>query len=315
MNRENSKKDNIIERNLFFYKDIWSIKVGKITDGKMDSNTLSWLKPSDINYIKAEFIADPFLIKDKNTWYLFYEILLKYSRKGVIGYSYSNDGETWINGDVVLEEDWHLSYPYVFKDKDKIFMIPESAAGGAIMLYKAIKFPDKWVKVKDLIKGCYWDSSVIYYDNKWWMFTLGNNPSKFSLYLFYSENITGPWKEHKMSPVVVNNKRIARPGGRIINNNDKLIRYVQDCEKNYGEAVIEIEIVKLTIDEYKEQEKGVILEKSNIKNSWNKDGMHTIDTKSINDCENMVAIDGYYLKKVNRITNKIEEILMGNLRD
>ena len=42
------------------------------------------------------------------------------SRKGVIAYSYSEDGVTWKYGQVVLQTDYHLSYPYIFKVKDKI---------------------------------------------------------------------------------------------------------------------------------------------------------------------------------------------------
>jgi hypothetical protein len=42
----------------------------------------------------------------------------------------------------VLERPYHLSYPYVFFVGDDAFMLPETAANGAIELYRAVSFPD-----------------------------------------------------------------------------------------------------------------------------------------------------------------------------
>lgn len=293
-------------------QDKWSIKIGKINNIDNIRNLKTHITAKDVKDIKAEFVADPFLIKEKNKWYVFYEVLKSASHKGVIAYSESFDLENWEYGRVVLEEEWHLSYPYVIKWNDKFYMIPESAGGNAIILYEAIAFPNKWEKKCKLIGGRFWDSSVFIYDKKLWMFTLGSKPQPFTLRLFYAKDIKGPWIEHKKSPLIINNPSITRPGGRVYCN-DKLIRYTQDCAENYGKLVRAFEITKLNEEEYEEEEIGVVLSNSDKEKSWNKDGSHNIDIQIVND-QYLVAIDGYYYKKTNKIFNKIKKYIESKKR-
>ena len=297
---------------LSFNVDKWSIKIGEVNTSyenfnRLDKNMkcLAHLKPNHVKDRKAMFIADPFVIEYQNKWYCFYEILDNCRYEGVIGYSESVDGCKWIYGGICLEEDWHLSYPYVFKDKDNIYMIPESANSKAITLYKAKVFPNKWEKIKNIIEGEYFDSSICFYNDKWWIFTMKEN----NLYIFYSDNIEGPWLEHKKNPIISNNKNITRPGGRIISLNNKLIRHTQDCNDNYGKLVRQYEIINLTIDEYKEREIGIVIKNSDKKLTWNRDGMHNIDIQEVKGEKCLIAIDGYYCKKVNRIINKAKKII------
>ena len=41
---------------------------------------------------------------------------------------------------IVLEKDYHLSYPFLFEDNDELFMIPETATNKTIELYKCEEF-------------------------------------------------------------------------------------------------------------------------------------------------------------------------------
>ncbi|MDH7506383.1 MAG: hypothetical protein QHH15_01145 [Candidatus Thermoplasmatota archaeon] len=68
----------------------------------------------NISDIKAEFIADPFIIYENGTFYMFFEIYT-FSSSGVIGLAESNDGINWSYKQVVLDDFYHLSYPCVFK--------------------------------------------------------------------------------------------------------------------------------------------------------------------------------------------------------
>lgn len=50
------------------------------------------------------------------TFYLFYETKNSITSQGDIGVAKSNDkGVTWKHLGIALNEDWHLSYPYVFE--------------------------------------------------------------------------------------------------------------------------------------------------------------------------------------------------------
>lgn len=90
-------------------------------------------------------------------------------------------------------------------------MIPESCQAYSIRLYKASTFPTKWSFVKTLIYGNCFDSSVLYYNGKWWMFTSDRNDV---LRLFYSANPMGPWEEHPESPIVVGDASMSRCRGK-----------------------------------------------------------------------------------------------------
>lgn len=297
-------------KKLYFNQDMWSIRVVKNKEYNNLNKCIfsSKITAKDVTDVKAIFVADPFIIKNKDKWYLFYEIYKENGRKGVIGYSESYDGEHWNYGQVILEEEYHLSYPYVIRDNDDIYMIPEGANGGSIKLYKAKNFPVSWEMKKEIIYGSYWDPSVFYYDGIWWMFALTNKPEKFSLALFYSDSLEGEWKEHPKSPIIINNPKITRPAGRVFNC-DKLIRYTQDCSDNYGKLVKAFEIVKLTKTDYKEKEIGVIIENSKKEGSWNKDGMHNIDIEKFDDDNYIIAVDGYYYKKTNKVISKIKNFI------
>ena len=52
----------------------------------------------------------------------------------------------------VLEENFHLSFPYIFEYKDKIFMCPETHQKKEIRIYICEDFPLKWKFHKTLIK-------------------------------------------------------------------------------------------------------------------------------------------------------------------
>ena len=55
------------------------------------------------------------------TIYMFYETKNSISKQGDIGVAKSTDkGATWEHLGIALDEEWHLSYPYVFEDLDNV---------------------------------------------------------------------------------------------------------------------------------------------------------------------------------------------------
>ncbi|SCJ73105.1 Beta-xylosidase [uncultured Clostridium sp.] len=300
-----------IIKKLYYESDTWSIgiyegeELNKIEPSKYVINPI--LKASDVVDCKARFVADPFIIKIKDKWYMFFEVYNEIKGKGVLAVATSNNGYKWCYEKIILEEDFHLSYPYVFEENNKIYMIPESGESGYIKLYEAKEFPFKWELVSNLIKGVYWDSSIIKYDDKYWLFTNNNESYENSLYLFYSDNLYGGWTPHPRNPIINNNRYNCRPAGRIVENNDEIYRYSQDCSEYYGKSVIGYKIKTLTVSEYDEEEVGVIVKNSGSKNSWNKDGMHTVDNCKTNN-NWLVAVDGFYIRKstiISKIRNKL----------
>lgn len=277
-------------------KEIWSIGIytGKspldLIPAKNNINPI--LTAKDVTDIKADFIADPFMIYEDGTWYMFFEVFDKLERKGIIGLATSSDGYHWEYQKIILDEPFHLSYPYVFRWKNEYYMVPESYEAKSVRLYKAVKFPLEWQLVKELIEEViYVDSSIFYFQDYWWLFT--SSITWDTLYLYYSKELTGSWNKHPKSPLIVQNKSIARPGGRVVIFNEKIFRYAQDDQRIYGEKVRAFEVTELTPTTYQEKEvrENPILKPSG--SGWNKIGMHHLDPHPIDKKQWIACVDGF----------------------
>jgi hypothetical protein len=251
------------------------------------------LTSKQVSDVPATFVADPFMVFENNQWYMFFEILNGANQRGEISLATSPDGLRWNYEKVVLREPFHLSYPYVFKLNNHYFMIPETLGANAVCLYKAERFPDQWSLVTRLLEGTHADPSVFYVDGKWWMFTCPRPYEHDILQLFFADELTGPWTEHPQSPIIDGNAHIARPAGRVIVTDNKIIRYAQDCDPYYGVQVQAFEITELTVDRYQEREVAgnPILAPSG--KSWNRFGMHSIDTHQRPDGSWIACVDGH----------------------
>lgn len=94
-------------------------------------------------YSRSYWYADPILIESDHTHYVFMEIFDRKRQKGLIGYS-TLEGGHMTSPRIVLEEDWHLSFPMIFTLDDTFYMIPESSEINSLCLYRCARFPDRW---------------------------------------------------------------------------------------------------------------------------------------------------------------------------
>ncbi len=248
---------------------------------------------SDVTDCPAEFIADPFLFHDNNQWFLFFEILNAETRQGDIGLATSPNGTEWTYHGIVLNEPFHLSYPYVFKHNDTIYMIPESAHAGGIFLYEAAHFPDTWKQRVKLLDQPLRDPMVLHHNNLWWLFA--SDPQNRNLYLYLSPELESGWRLHPSSPVVRNNAHTARCAGHISHASNTLYRVAQDCSPTYGNAVRIFQIDTLTPEAYHETELPIspVLKGGDF--PWATEGMHQLSALPLPQTPNrwLLAIDGY----------------------
>lgn len=255
------------------------------------------LTGDSVSDVRASFVADPFMLKAAGTWHIFFEIMNSKSGRGEIGLAVSQDAAQWQYRQVVLREPFHLSYPYVFEWDNEVYMIPESYQAKSVRLYKAFDFPTRWSFIGDLLTGDHFqDSSIFRCRDRWWLLTDVAQAPHYAgiLRLFHAESITGPWIEHPKSPVIEGNSHIARPAGRVLAFDDRVIRYTQDCDPVYGSQVRAFEITELTTSSYQEREvcKDPILTASGA--GWNGSGMHHIDPHRIGDSRWIACVDGFF---------------------
>jgi len=250
------------------------------------------LTSADVTDIHAAFVADPFMLRRDDTWYMFFEAMNTETQRGEIGLATSDNGLAWSYQRIVLKEPFHLSYPYVFEAQDAIYMIPETLGAEAVCLYQAVDFPFRWSKTAHLVERGFADPSVLRFNDLWWMFACATPYQHDTLVLYYAADLHGPWTQHPKSPVVRSDKRRARPAGRVLNFNNRLFRFAQDCVPQYGSSVKAFEISELTIGTYTEAEytANPILKASGT--GWNASGMHHIDVQQQADGKWLACVDG-----------------------
>lgn len=203
-------------------------------------------------------LADPFLLVYNNILFLFFEDKSLY-HPGVISMVYTMDLKNWSKPKVVLEEPYHLSYPWVFKDNGHVYMIPETSSDHSIRLYEAVSNKlDKFKYCTTIIKNTdyniyidYSDTSIYKKEGIYYLMTTVNKSGVNKLELYVSDRLTGPYLLHPVSPVAVGNK-YGRNAGSLLDYNGKLYRVAQDCEYRYGDDVHLLEVDIINKQEYKE---------------------------------------------------------------
>lgn len=237
----------------------------------------------------SSFVADPFLVQERGVFYLFFELFNIESQRGEIGVASSSDGYSWRYLGVVLRETFHLSYPYVFQHRGRYFMIPESRAGGEVRLYRAKNFPLTWEFDTTLFEGSYADSSIVYHDKRWWIFS---ERQAYTLTIWHSPTLQGPWEQHPVSPLYAEDRSRTRPGGRIVEVGGKLIRFSQDNVGGYGKRVRAFEIVELTQTSFRERPVAPDPLFGPTGNAWRFNGMHHVAPLRLDDGRWIAAVDG-----------------------
>ena len=206
----------------------------------------------------GRFFADPFVIESSGKNYFFFEDYPQRTRKGVISCIEIDERGKCKEPRVVLERDYHLAYPFLFKTVQGICMIPDTASNNTIELYEALDFPDQWALKHVLMTGLKASDSTIFpYNGKLWLFTNVMHPQeragKGALHIFHADSLDSEWKPHPQNPVN-QDPGTARPAGNLFFHDGKIIRPAQNCASNYGVSLVFNEITCLNETAYAERQ-------------------------------------------------------------
>lgn len=234
--------------NELLFEEYWDIgyRFYKDGDSVVDGSKKSF------NLLRADkrfWYADPFLFEKDGRTYLFVEMFDNKTEVGIIGCSEFIDGRFTVP-EPVLKESFHLSYPYVFEQNGKVFMMPETHEDGCIQLYEAEDFPHKWKKSRVLVKDVNAVDTVI--ENGMLIASVVCPSSDMSIDLSIFDMKSGRITDY--SPVCTSSLD-KRGAGQCFSHNGRRLRPAQSCENgNYGGGIIFNEITQCDENGYAEKE-------------------------------------------------------------
>jgi hypothetical protein len=195
------------------------------------------------------FYADPFVIERDGKYFLFVEDYPYLSRKGVISVSETDENGRFGTPRVVIEEPHHLSYPQIIIEGDEIYMLPEGSGGSELVLYRAVAFPDRWVRDTVLLSGVeIADATLLIRDGRYWLVgtaLLELGSSADTMVIYSAPALRGPWSPHQLNPIMID-RTAARPGGAMVERNGSVMLPVQDGSRGYGGGLGLAELIELS---------------------------------------------------------------------
>jgi len=213
-----------------------------------DPATVKWLVPSN----RSEFQADPFGVRRDGRLTIFYEHFSYRNNRGAIA-AIDPAGGTAVTVQIGPKPAVHLSYPYLIEAEGRLLCIPESYEAAEVGIYELERFPDRWVKIANLLEGIpIVDATLFRHEGLWWL--AGSEPTdSCALNLWHATAITGPWHPHSGNPVKMD-IRSSRPAGTPFYEDGALYRPAQDCSKTYGGRVVINRILTLTPTAFEESQ-------------------------------------------------------------
>lgn len=207
------------------------------------------------------WLADPFLFEKEGKDYVFYEAFDLIERKGKIGFSVLNENSKELPIHIILDEPYHMSFPYIFEYGGNIFIMPETCDDNAVKLFKAVFFPDLWeeygvvranvhacdsIILKDLVGNEYLLANETYRDQT----PNGNFASCWLRNVLYK--LDKDLRAGGKGILVTEGDCGIRNAGNSIRCNGRLYRVGQNCpNKQYGKGLVLFEVE--SIDPYREK--------------------------------------------------------------
>jgi len=204
------------------------------------------------------FLADPFVIKREGRSIIYVEEYDIRTDRGLISaYEIDKSGATPLGP--VIEEPFHLSFPFVFEQDGDLFMCPDTHEAKDIRLYRCTEFPVKWELYRVLMTGVSATDTLLFErDGKWWMLTnmdssaLGDHGAE--LHAFHADRFDSTeWRAHALNPLIFDSTR-ARNGG-LLRDDDGLYRVFQvQGFDTYGASMGIAEIKALDAERFAEEQ-------------------------------------------------------------
>jgi len=219
----------------FLSKCFFTIAIRKKNGGIRQEKIFrpEFVMPANRNF----WAADPILVDHEGKTWLFYEAV-EYDR-GHIAVAEVREDCTLGQPSVILKDEIHYSYPFVFRRGENWFMIPESSEAREVRLYRAVDFPISWEQTAVLLRERAVDTTVFEQNGHSYLLTYltdgtSERVTPKAYEMFWEDDGVRlseiPWRNY--DPLRV------RGAGPLVQEKGSLLRPAQiSQEQRYGDAV------------------------------------------------------------------------------
>ena len=199
---------------------------------------VNWLKHT----YKDRWFADPFILEVTEEYYIvLVEEWYDPIGRGRISKLIVDRKDFTLKGiKTILELDSHLSFPFIQRTKDGIYIIPENSASGKLPRYKYDPSTDKVCFDCFICHDKLTDSVLFEYNRKELMFSTKLPDANGKELGIYKKEDDGTYTQYDSYHFEENLSRMA---GDVFTCNGKLYRPAQVCIKSYGDAVSIQEVI------------------------------------------------------------------------
>lgn len=192
---------------------------------------------------KDRWFADPYIfdVTDSEIIILAEEYCYKVKRGRIARVVFDRHTYEEKDFNIVLDLPTHLSFPFIFRKGDKVYVMPENSASGCSTLYEYNDKTQKVTKIAQVSNEPFTDATILELNGKhqlWTTMQPDPNGKTLTIYDFDENNLIAGKKKSE----VVFTLNIARNAGEVFSINDKMYRPAQDCSKCYGHGVVIQEI-------------------------------------------------------------------------
>lgn len=222
--------------------NLWNI--GFYEDGL---ESLLTVKQPNIHWakkkIKDRWFADPYIldVNDSEIIVLAEEYCYDVRRGRLARVVFDRHSYEEKDFSIILDLPTHLSFPFIYRKEDKVYIIPENSASGCSTIYEYDDETQKLTKLHHISEEPFTDSTIFRFNDKSWLWTTMTpdpNGKTLSMYAFDDKNL----RVSDKTGIVEFEFNTARNAGECFTINGHLYRPAQDCTKTYGHGVIIQEI-------------------------------------------------------------------------
>lgn len=225
--------------------NLWNI--GFIEEGLEDTLAnknpiIHWVKKR----IKDRWFADPFILDvTENEIIILAEEYSYNIKRGRIA-RVVIDRKTYEEKgfEIILDLPTHLSFPFIIRQNDKVYLLPENSASGCSTIYEYIDETKSIIPIHHVAEEPFADATVFDYEGKSYLITTTlpeTNSKSLQIFSFIKDTLKVIEKVDTVSfPIIC-----GRNAGEVFKVDGHLYRPAQDCTLCYGHGVI---LQKMTLN-------------------------------------------------------------------